>query len=667
MPSKGHQHLVNGVFKGGGAKGVVYAGALEALESRNVWFQAVAGTSAGAITASLIAAGLDARDLRAHVPSLLGSLRKQPLRLVLGLSDSWFDNRGLAGALEEIFRQQCRTPAEAGPVTYRMLFDATGITLYVVAFDLAEAQPVVFSVHTSPDASVTSTVLASTAIPGVFPSARLVLRTSPSAVIHRLVDGGAWANYPRFVFSDPSFRAWVESGAGISLAAEHERTTLGFALADHVTDSPNVPLGVIRRDKDPAEFDLGTLMSAGDPRSWSLGMAFSSRVLRLLLLLTLASLTYLVLQAMPSLLRDGWHYVAYDSSGLLPIALFTVSAVAVVAAIVLVLIFLALLALGQPLGDVLIPAAKGALSVGAKVPPWLGRSSGEHVVILPVGTLETTTFKPLQGDVEAAIDRACWVTEQYLAVHSSTLGLPIRTGGTLCEPNIDSDTAPAVTRAPDGYLQAMFTAALGGLLVATLLAAADGSWLVALITVAVSLFVGYEAAKHAAAAHRLIAEGRPPGTPERLRATGRVLAGMGAAFVLLGVLLAHGVQERIQSQISEVRITSASLAGPRPADRPPLYWGSYEYTFTPALEAGDSFADDRTLRLGQRTFVGTSKTPAGEFVRRRHVGAADFMWSLIVGLPGLMMMVAGVRRVRVARRQLLLTEQFPLGASARHR
>src|SRR5690349_6403506 len=51
--------LVNGVFKGGGAKGIVYAGALKAATERDVVFTAVAGSSAGAITAALVAADLD--------------------------------------------------------------------------------------------------------------------------------------------------------------------------------------------------------------------------------------------------------------------------------------------------------------------------------------------------------------------------------------------------------------------------------------------------------------------------------------------------------------------------------------------------------------------------------------------------------------------------------
>lgn len=53
----------NAVFKGGGAKGVAYAGAFKALVNDGIWpnVQRVAGTSAGAITAVLLA--LDYQDL----------------------------------------------------------------------------------------------------------------------------------------------------------------------------------------------------------------------------------------------------------------------------------------------------------------------------------------------------------------------------------------------------------------------------------------------------------------------------------------------------------------------------------------------------------------------------------------------------------------------------
>ncbi len=49
-------------FAGGGAKGLVHVGALSALESKTVEIHGFAGTSAGALVASLAAAGLRSRD-----------------------------------------------------------------------------------------------------------------------------------------------------------------------------------------------------------------------------------------------------------------------------------------------------------------------------------------------------------------------------------------------------------------------------------------------------------------------------------------------------------------------------------------------------------------------------------------------------------------------------
>ena len=52
------------VFEGGGVKGIGLAGAFSLLEERGYRAQNVAGTSAGAITAALIAAGYTAAELR---------------------------------------------------------------------------------------------------------------------------------------------------------------------------------------------------------------------------------------------------------------------------------------------------------------------------------------------------------------------------------------------------------------------------------------------------------------------------------------------------------------------------------------------------------------------------------------------------------------------------
>src|SRR5215472_13386107 len=63
LSSVARPHRVFVAFAGGGAKGLIHVGALKALEDRKVQFCGLAGTSAGAIVASLKAAGFEASDL----------------------------------------------------------------------------------------------------------------------------------------------------------------------------------------------------------------------------------------------------------------------------------------------------------------------------------------------------------------------------------------------------------------------------------------------------------------------------------------------------------------------------------------------------------------------------------------------------------------------------
>jgi hypothetical protein len=73
------EQLWHGVFKGGGAKGVAYGGALQAVAEHHVWFRAVAGSSAGALTATLIAAGLEPDRICDAAPEMLKKVRSNRL------------------------------------------------------------------------------------------------------------------------------------------------------------------------------------------------------------------------------------------------------------------------------------------------------------------------------------------------------------------------------------------------------------------------------------------------------------------------------------------------------------------------------------------------------------------------------------------------------------
>jgi NTE family protein len=64
------KRLLDGVFEGGGVKGIGLVGALEEIENAGYEFANVAGTSAGAIVATLVAAGYSAAELKPIVMDL---------------------------------------------------------------------------------------------------------------------------------------------------------------------------------------------------------------------------------------------------------------------------------------------------------------------------------------------------------------------------------------------------------------------------------------------------------------------------------------------------------------------------------------------------------------------------------------------------------------------
>src|ERR1043166_2872576 len=79
---QGITRFIAGVFEGGGSKGRLYEGALGAMvedSDRPCWFSAVAGSSAGAITAALIAAGLQPKQVSYKAAKGVGALRKPTL------------------------------------------------------------------------------------------------------------------------------------------------------------------------------------------------------------------------------------------------------------------------------------------------------------------------------------------------------------------------------------------------------------------------------------------------------------------------------------------------------------------------------------------------------------------------------------------------------------
>jgi NTE family protein len=225
-------HEVNAVFEGGGAKGVAYVGALRASEQAGLTFAAAAGSSAGAITAALVACGYTSTEIEPLMQEALRSFGGRVRALVGVHRRSLLSSEGLRRWLVRSLDAKLagdggRAGAPAHDWTFAELHERTGRCLYVVTTDLGDRQPLVFSPWTTPDASIVDAVVASCAIPVAFPAQRVIVGEE----IHRLVDGGVWANYPSFVFLDDDFRTYHDVPS-----EDPPRRTVGFILHEGPLD-----------------------------------------------------------------------------------------------------------------------------------------------------------------------------------------------------------------------------------------------------------------------------------------------------------------------------------------------------------------------------------------------------------------------------------------------
>ena len=200
------------VLGGGGARGAAQVGVLQALFEANVEApMAIVGTSVGALNGASIAA----------YPSLAGTMMlrevwmSRPALSVfqahpLGLLVSGIRHDQLSAFPQQNVRRLIdRAQALTGVATFEQL----RVPLAVVATDLNAGKPAVFR-----SGELTPALLASTAIPGIFPMVRVGDRDH--------LDGGVVENTPLNIAVDDGAREIL----AISLMAggEHEQAPAGF-------------------------------------------------------------------------------------------------------------------------------------------------------------------------------------------------------------------------------------------------------------------------------------------------------------------------------------------------------------------------------------------------------------------------------------------------------
>lgn len=201
------------VFEGGGVKGIGLAGAYAALSERGFEPKCVAGTSAGAITAALVAAGYSSAELDRILLELPFSDFKDP---------DWWDKAGTPGKLVSLIREKGIYEGKFFRDWIAGLLEAKGVTrfgdlsfeqddrpekgyrLKVIASDVTHRRMLVLPddaghLGVDPDKlEIAYAVRMSMSIPIFFEP---VQHTNPkTGHEHLIVDGGMLSNFPVWLF-----------------------------------------------------------------------------------------------------------------------------------------------------------------------------------------------------------------------------------------------------------------------------------------------------------------------------------------------------------------------------------------------------------------------------------------------------------------------------------
>jgi NTE family protein len=186
------------VFEGGGVRAFAYLAVLEYLARTGVLSQVThfAGASAGAITATLLAAGAAPQDLRSTLettpwrrfawrPWYQAPRRIWRLMREKGLHSLDFAEAWIALQLDRLTGNS--------RLTFSGLKAATGRSLYLTATDEVAMRGFVFSCETTPDVAIADALLASMAIPIFYPPVWIGERP--------FSDGALTYNYPVDLFA----------------------------------------------------------------------------------------------------------------------------------------------------------------------------------------------------------------------------------------------------------------------------------------------------------------------------------------------------------------------------------------------------------------------------------------------------------------------------------
>lgn len=225
---------LNLVFEGAGIRGIAYAGALKHLEEKNILIhvERVGGTSAGAITALLVALGYTSDEMAEIVYST--SFRKfNDGRFFFpgGLSRvvkyfGWYRGEKFTKWLEHIIEIKTKDRN----ITFNQLENQGYKKLYVTGTNLTTQQNMIFSHENFANMRVADAIRISMSIPLYFEpvfmdkEGNIIRRPRKKEELNVMADGGLTANFPIWLFDSTKY-----AGATVNEIFSNPNT-IGFRI-----------------------------------------------------------------------------------------------------------------------------------------------------------------------------------------------------------------------------------------------------------------------------------------------------------------------------------------------------------------------------------------------------------------------------------------------------
>jgi NTE family protein len=213
-PTAGDELRADLVFEGGGVKGIGLAGAYRELSDRGYQAECVAGTSAGAITAALVAVGYTGAELQDIVLQQMHFQQFEDRTFLdhfgpVGDIAQFFESRGMHSGKYFLGWMQERLAAK-GITKFGQLRDPSAsdprraYRLQVIASDLTARSMLVLPRDSGQlgidpdDLEIAEAVRMSMSIPVFFEPVMIGRPQIPQD--HMIVDGGLLSNYPVWLF-----------------------------------------------------------------------------------------------------------------------------------------------------------------------------------------------------------------------------------------------------------------------------------------------------------------------------------------------------------------------------------------------------------------------------------------------------------------------------------